>query len=162
MPVPPEENIHYTPRTPMFEYRDKNKWRNSISLHLIIAVLLWLPLGIGLFVVAVRTGHLPVYLFSFSISLMSGLWLFHRAQTNIIFPSVEVSERHLILNPPMTRRTVYNLKHIEGARFFKHILYFRHNGWPVLAPLPRMPKAVREQLLTAIKRSQHSLPSAPG
>lgn len=141
----------------MFEYQDKNKWSNSIAIHIVIAALLWLPFSLVFFVAAVQTGHLSIYLFAFSFSLILGLLLFNRAQTSLVFPTVEVCDQHLILNPPMTRRTVYNLEHVEGARFFTHFLYFRHNGWPVLAALPRMPKETRAQLLDAIGSAQPSV-----
>lgn len=118
-----------------------------------MSLLLWAPLSFVLFIAAVQTGHLSIYLFAFSFSLILGLLLFKRAQTNLMFPTVEVCDQHLILNPPMTRRTVYNLKRVEGARFFLHFLYFRHNGWPVLAALPRMPKETRTRLLEAIRNT---------
>lgn len=139
-----------------FKFSNKRKWTNSIAIHLVIATLLWLPFSLILFLAAVDSEHLSIYLLAFSFSLISGLWLCNRVQTNLTFPTVEACEQHLILNLPVSQRKVYNLEQIEGPRFLRHILYFRHNGWPVLAPMPHMSKDQREQLLSILQRSKPS------
>lgn len=131
----------------MFEYHDKSRWNNSVLAHVVVSASFWLPFTALFFAVAFHSGSLEIYLMSFSASLIFALFLFHRSQTKIVLPTVEACGQHLILNMPLTKRTVYNLGHIKGAKFFWHILYLRHMGWPVLTPLPRMPIETRRQLL---------------
>lgn len=137
----------------MFQYYDKNKWSNSVAAHLVSSTLVWLAINSLLLAAAIHFMQLSFFLFAFSVALSSGLWLFYRAQTSIAFPLVEVCDRHLILNMQGARRSVYDLECIEGARFFGHILYFRHNGWPVVFPLLRLPKTLRASLLELLEPS---------
>lgn len=118
--------------------------------HIVVSMLLWLPVTVLFFFVAIHSGSLQMYLTSLSFSLILGLFLAHRAQTKLMFPTVEVCNQHLVLNIPVSKRAVYNLSQIEGARFFWHILYFRHMGWPVLTPLPKMPVEAKRQLLNIL------------
>ena len=137
----------------MFEYSDRSKWNNSIFLHLSLSIILWFPV-VALFVyMAVELEEMYFYFLTFSVSLIWGLILFRRAQTKLVFPTIEISNSHIVVNTPISNRAVYNLGCIEGARFFWHVLYFRHNNWPILVPLPRMPKLQRKVLLDAIKLS---------
>ncbi len=101
--------------------------------------------------IAVDYHQIFFYLGVFSVSLFWGLLLFHRAQTKLVLPTIEVSDSHMVVNTLMSKREVYNLDCVSGAKFVLHLLYFRHNGWPVLVPLPRMPKNRREELLNVIK-----------
>lgn len=135
----------------MFKYYDKNKWCNSALSHMVASAMLWLPVTALFIAMAIHTGQASIYLWGFSFSLILALFLFHRAQTSIIFPTVEVCSQHLILNTPVSKRAIYNLEYIEGARFFGYVLYFRHKGWPVFTPLPRMSVDIRWQLLEAIQ-----------
>ena len=137
----------------MFEYRDKSKWNNSVLVHATVSATFWLTFAGLFFAVAFQSGSIRIYLVSFSVSLIFALFLFHRAQTNIMLPTVEVCSQHLVLNMPLSRRTVYNLGKIEGAKFFWYVLYFRHMGWPILTPLPRMPVETRKQLLDLLRVS---------
>lgn len=134
----------------MFKYQDNRRWSHSVLPHIVVSLVLWLPFTALFFATAIHTGSLQIYLLSFSFSLIFGLFLTHRAQTQLLFPTVEVCSQHLVLNLPISKRAVYNLKQIEGARFFWHILYFRHMGWPVLTPLPKMPVEAKKQLLSML------------
>lgn len=135
----------------MFEYRYTGKWCNPIYTQALALGLLWIMFTAFFVAAAINSGEVHFYLWSFSFSLLFALILWHRVQVSIRFPTVEVCDRHLILNLATQSRRVYDLELIEGARFFRHVLYFRHDGWPVLAPLPRMPMALRQQLLEALR-----------
>ena len=102
--------------------------------------------------VAIGVHELSIYCWVFSISLALALFLFNRAQTKLLLPTIEISECHIVLNTSVSKRSVYNLECIEGARFIWHILYFRHNGWPILVPLPGMPRELRALLVNALNR----------
>lgn len=136
----------------MFKYSDKGLFRNSVFTHLIISLMLWLPVAALFFYVAIAIGELHFYFLSFSVLLILALLLLKMAQTSITFPTIEVTDTHLVTNLSMSRRAVYNLEYIEGAKLYFHMLYFRHNGWPVIIPLPKMPKELRLDLLVAIIR----------
>lgn len=140
----------------MYKYFDESKWNNSLIMHLVVSLILWGPVTAFMVYVAVEINQLSIYFWVFSISLVLALYLFNRVQTNLLLPTIEVSDCHMVVNTPMSKRAVYNLECIEGARFIWHILYFRHNGWPILTSLPRMPKESRDMLVAAIKGSQQS------
>ncbi len=117
---------------------------------------MWAPIA-GLFLyVAIQSGGFHFYLLSFSVSLIWGLVLYKGAQTKILFPTIDVSDVHIVVNTPMSRRSVYNLDRVEGCRFYWHMLYFRHNGWPILVPLPSMPKSHRQDLLDAMRNQKQA------
>lgn len=135
------------------KWHDRSKWFNSVPSHLLVSSLVWLPATTLLFWIAYRSGSITSYLFSSSLSLLYGLFLLHGVQTSVVFPAIEVSDDFLIVNTGKNRRSVYDLDRIAGARFFRHILYFRHNKWPVIVQLSRMPKKTRQELLIAITSS---------
>ena len=130
----------------MFSYRSNGLWKNSVLCHLAVSALIFLPIASLVIWVALDTHELIIYLISASSILIIALYLFKRAQTKIRFPEVEVSSVHLVLNRPLRKRSVYNLKEIEAPRFILGVLYFRHLGWPVIEPFA-MPKAKQAELL---------------
>lgn len=137
----------------MFEYSNRSQRNHSLLIHLFISIVIWIPVTIFMVYTAIQVNQVSIYCWVFSLSILFALFLFHRAQTNLTFPTIEICSQHIILNTPTSKRTVYNLAYVDGAIFFWHFFYFRHNGWPVLTPLPRMPKQIREELLTVIKSS---------
>jgi len=137
----------------MFEYSDQNKWNNSLLIHLFVSLALWVPITAFMVYAAIQVNQISIYCWVFSLSILFALFLFCRAQTKLKFPTIEVCNYHLVVNAPLSKRAVYNLACIDGVKFLWHVLYFRHNGWPVLIPLPRMPKEKREELLAVIKSS---------
>lgn len=120
-------------------------------MHVLIGAGFWLPLTALLVAVVVQSRSAEIALISISVSLVFALLLVHRAQSNLTFPAMEVCDQHLVVNMPLSRRRVYNRDRVEGARFLWHIFYFRHMGWPVFIPLPRMPMDKRKQLLALLR-----------
>lgn len=134
----------------MFTYRSESMWNNSVIFHVVISTIVWLPLALFCLIIAIDSGDIVVYLQFSSLLMYLALFLYRRAYTKIRFPAVEVSSEHLILNMPMSNRSVYNLTEIEGSKFILNSLYFRHLGWPVIKSFASMPKHKQNEFLLAI------------
>lgn len=140
----------------LFTYRSTAKWNNSVWFQLLIAALIWIPLSALLIRFAVRIADIKTTLLFFSLLLYWAISLINRARLTVRFPAVELSSTHLVLNRPMSNRTVYNLAEVKGAKFIGNTLYFCHLGWPVVTPLGSMPKEKQMELLQLLTTRHES------
>jgi len=135
----------------MYQYFESGKIKTSSVFQYSMAILMWAVITAVFVFIAIETNEVSVYLFSMSCSIFVGLSLIKRVQELLLFPLIEISDNYIIVNMRIGKRRVYSKNYINGGRFIKHILFFRHNNWPELIALPRIDEKSKLEILELLK-----------
>ena len=117
------------------DFGKRKRGLRLIKPLVLYVIMLVIPFSVFMVFVALGSETLRSLLFTLiGISVVTFLSVRH-LHSVYTFPLITIDGSLMAVMEPMFNRKVYEIQRITCVTVFRHILLFRHNGWPVVVSL---------------------------